>query len=90
MSDTPNTTKPGSEMLGPDGQPVPAMGPRDDEMNGGAAGGAQAAPREGRPARPGDTPADTTLTADSDTGPMISERPMPAQSDRQARDRESE
>lgn len=89
MSDTPNTTKPGSEKLGPDGQPVPAMGPRDDAMNGGgktgAAGGTAGGMRSGPPARPGDTPADTTLTADSDTGPMISERPMPAQSDRERR-----
>ncbi|MBY4947285.1 hypothetical protein K6V92_11725 [Cupriavidus respiraculi] len=82
MSDTPNTTKPGSEKLGPDGQPVPALGPRDEEMNG---AGAPARPSDRRPARPGDTPADTTMTADSDTGPMISERPMPAQSDRERR-----
>jgi hypothetical protein len=88
MSDTPNTTKPGSEKLGPDGQPVPAMGPRDKDMHGGAgspgAQGATGVAQPSRPpARPGDTPADTTLTADSDTGPMISERPMPARSDRQ-------
>jgi hypothetical protein len=63
------------------------MGPRDEDMHGGAgspdgqrATGVDQTSRP--PAKPGDTPTDTTLIADSDTGPMISERPMPAQSDR--------
>jgi hypothetical protein len=62
-----------TETLGPDGQPVPALAetPRS----------APNAMAQRPAAKPGDVPADGTMSADSDTGPQISERPMPAASD---------
>lgn len=72
-----NNFRPGSERLGPDGQPVPAMGQEDRDR--------PVVPpvRDDRPARPGDTPATAPGSGDSVTRPVPSERPMPAQSDRQ-------
>lgn len=73
----PHPGRHGSENLGPDGQPVPAL---DTE--------AQKRPIEppldnDPPARPGDVPAAGSLSAESGTGPHTAERPMPARADRQ-------
>jgi hypothetical protein len=68
--------KHGSEKLGPDGQPVPALNSTSRTRPRVPPSGSDL------PATPGDAPEHGKVSSGANTGPQISERPMPAQSDK--------